>query len=90
MEKARQETLEDRCCRAEQMSGTDSVEKTLARGKLIAREWLGLPLDPDLFVEISQLGHSQNDDLKEHTPADELLSNNSKTPEGALAYQRYV
>ena len=72
------------------MPRNESVEKTLARGKLTVREWLDMPLDPDSFVEIGQLGHRQNDDLKDRTPADNLLSNSSKTPEGAQAYQEYV
>jgi acetyl-CoA carboxylase carboxyltransferase component len=66
------------------------LKKTLARGKLTAHEWLYLPLDRDPFFEIGQLGHRKNDDLKDRTPADELLSNSPKMLEGAQGCQRYL
>ena len=46
MEKAPQETLDERRSRAAQMGGPENVEKIHTRGKLTARERLDLLLDP--------------------------------------------
>ena len=78
MEKAPQETLDERRSRAAQMGGPENVEKIHTRGKLTARERLNRLLDPDSFVEIGMLAHSQNDDLKDRTPADGMLAGSGK------------
>jgi acetyl-CoA carboxylase carboxyltransferase component len=70
--------LEFRRRRALEMGGTASVEKIHDRGKLTARERLELLLDPDSFVEIGMLAHSQHGELKDRTPADGMLAGSGR------------
>ncbi len=78
MDNGSKKTLDDHRRRARGMGGEASVEKIHARGKLTARERLDLLLDPDSFVEIGMLAHSQHGDRKDRTPADGMLAGSGK------------
>ncbi len=77
--------LESRRRAARAMGGEKSVAKIHDRGKLTARERLALLLDPDSFVEIGMLAHSQHEPLKDRTPADGMLAGSGKV-DGRTVY----
>lgn len=85
MEDDTEQDLRRRRAAAAEMGGAARIEKAHAAGKLTARERLDLLLDPDSFVEIGQLAHSQHDNLRDRTPADGMLAG-SGTIDGRTVY----
>lgn len=77
--------LERRRQRAREMGGEKALAKLHAKGKLNARERLGILLDPDSFVEIGIHGRSQHPDLCNRTPADGLVAGYG-TIDGRVVY----
>lgn len=70
--------LEARRARALEMGGAENVAKVHGRGRLTARERLDLLLDPGSFAEIGQLAHSQQEGLRDRTPADGMLAGSGR------------
>jgi methylmalonyl-CoA decarboxylase subunit alpha len=85
MENERIKNLEMRRDKASMMGGVERVAKVHQQGKLTARERLELLLDPDSFVEIGLLAHSQSVELKDRTPADGMVAGSGKI-DGRMVY----
>lgn len=64
------EELARRKARALEMGGTEKIAKQHAKDRLSARERIDKLLDPDSFIEVGMLNHSDVPGMEEKTPAD--------------------
>jgi acetyl-CoA carboxylase carboxyltransferase component len=72
------EDLNKRRSKALQMGGPEKIKKQHAQGKLTARERIDHLLDPDSFLEIGMLNHSDLPGMEEKTPADSKVAGYGK------------
>ena len=70
--------LEQRRAKARQMGGAEKIKKQHDQGKLTARERIDQLLDPDSFIEIGMLNHSDIPGMEEKTPADSKVAGYGK------------
>ncbi|MEE4265754.1 MAG: carboxyl transferase domain-containing protein, partial [Desulfobacteraceae bacterium] len=68
------EELKQRRAKALQMGGSEKVKKQHDQGRLTARERIDRLLDPDSFLEIGLLNHSDVPGMEEKTPADSKVA----------------
>ncbi|UCH21676.1 MAG: carboxyl transferase [Deltaproteobacteria bacterium] len=64
--------------RALEMGGVDKVKKQHAKGRLTARERIDRLLDPESFLEVGILNHSDVPGMEEKTPADSKVAGYGK------------
>ncbi len=64
------EQLKQRQAKARQMGGPEKIRKQHDQGKLTARERIDCLLDPDSFLEVGMLNHSDVPGMEDKTPAD--------------------
>jgi acetyl-CoA carboxylase carboxyltransferase component len=72
------EELSRRKARAREMGGVDKIKKQHARGRWTARERIDRLLDPDSFLEVGMLNHSDVPGMEEKTPADSKVAGYGK------------
>jgi len=72
------EDLKQRRSKARQMGGPEKIQKQHDRGKLTARERIDRLLDPDSFMEIGMLNHSDVPGMDKKTPADSKVAGYGK------------
>jgi len=72
------EDLKQRRAKARQMGGPEKIKKQHDQGKLTARERIDRLLDPDSFLEIGMLNHSDVPGMEEKTPADSKVAGYGK------------
>jgi acetyl-CoA carboxylase carboxyltransferase component len=72
------EELKQRRSKARQMGGPEKIKKQHDRGKFTARERIDHLLDPDSFLEIGLLNHSDLPGMEEKTPADSKVAGYGK------------
>ena len=70
--------LKQRRAKAREMGGPEKIAKQHDRGKLTARERIDHLLDPDSFLEIGMLNHSDLPGMEEKTPADSKVAGYGK------------
>jgi len=70
--------LEKRRAKALKMGGSEKIKKQHDQGKLTARERIDVLLDPDSFLEIGMLNHSDIPGMEEKTPADSKVAGYGK------------
>ena len=68
------EELKQRRAKALQMGGTAKIKKQHDRGKFTARERIDHLLDPDSFLEVGMLNHSDVPGMEDKTPADSKVA----------------
>jgi acetyl-CoA carboxylase carboxyltransferase component len=68
------EQLKKRQSQARQMGGPEKVAKLHDQGKLTARERIDLLLDPNSFLEVGMLNHSDVEGMADKTPADSKVA----------------
>ena len=68
------EELKRRRSKALQMGGEEKIQKRHSRGKLSARERIDRLLDPDSFLEVGMLNHSDVPGMEDKTPADSKIA----------------
>ena len=66
--------LAKRKARALEMGGTEKIKKHHDKGKLTARERIDRLLDPDTFLEVGMLNHSDVAGMEDKTPADSKVA----------------
>ena len=66
--------LEKRRAKAQKMGGAEKIKKQHDKGKLTARERITRLLDPDSFLEVGMLNHSDVDGMEDKTPADSKVA----------------
>jgi acetyl-CoA carboxylase carboxyltransferase component len=60
--------------KARQMGGPEKIRKQHDQGKLTARERIDRLLDPDSFLEVGMLNHSDVPGMEDKTPADSKVA----------------
>ena len=60
------------------MGGPEKIKKQHDQGKLTARERIDRLLDPDSFLEVGMLNHSDVPGMEEKTPADSKVAGYGK------------
>ncbi len=60
--------------KARQMGGSEKIAKQHARGRGTARERIDKLLDPDSFVEMGMLNHSDMPEMREKSPGDSKVA----------------
>ena len=68
------EELKQRRAKALEMGGTEKIKKHHDKGKLTARERIDRLLDPDTFLEVGMLNHSDVAGMEDKTPADSKVA----------------
>ena len=68
------EQLKLRQAKARQMGGPEKIRKQHDQGKLTARERIDRLLDPDSFLEVGMLNHSDDPGMEDKTPADSKVA----------------
>jgi acetyl-CoA carboxylase carboxyltransferase component len=66
--------LKQRRAKARQMGGPAKIKKQHNRGKLTARQRIDRLLDPDSFMEVGLLNHSDVPGMEDKTPADSKVA----------------
>ena len=67
------EELSKRKARAVEMGGREKIAKQHAKGRLSARERIERLIDPDSFLEVGMLNHSDVSGMEDRTPADSKI-----------------
>jgi methylmalonyl-CoA decarboxylase subunit alpha len=72
------EELKHRKARALQMGGPKKIKRRHEQGKLTARERIDRLLDPESFLEVGMLNHSDMPGMEDKTPADSKVAGYGK------------